>query len=175
MGYNPSHIQRWDCQPTFDFPASQVMWCVNMDEEHTVCHHIPPAFSRVRQGTRPLWRETTAQICSVTISPLSPIHLPRERLLWNLQGKDYFSHHTEEMYDTYVIFNFFASNFFSRGGLHSVWEVSWLEVGRGGRLSICASRQLEDKIIDESTSLEEQRRSTGSNNKTDLRLTSGKD
>ena len=75
----------------------------------------------------------------------------------------------------YIVFKFCASNFFSRGGLHSVWEVSWLEVGRGGRLSICASRQLEDKIIDESTSLEEQRRSSRSNNKTDLRLTSGKD
>ena len=91
---NPSPIQRWEHQPTYDFQASQVMWCVNMDEGHTVCHHIPPAFSRVRQGTRPLWRETTAQICSVTISPLSPIHLPRVRLLWNLQGKDYFSHHS---------------------------------------------------------------------------------
>ena len=69
MGYNSPPIQRWDYQPTFDFQASQVMWCVNMDEGHTVCHHIPPAFSRVRQGTRPLWQETTAQICSVTISP----------------------------------------------------------------------------------------------------------
>ena len=172
MGYNPSHIQRWACQPTFDFPASQVMWCVNMDEGHTVCHHIPPAFSRVRQGTRPLWRETTAQICSVTISPLSPIHLPRVRLLWNFKEKAII---TPGGNVWYIIFEFCASNFSSRGGLHSVWEVSWLEVGRGGRLSICASRQLEDKIIDESTSLEEQRRSTGSNNKTDLRLTSGKD
>ena len=39
MGYNPSPIQRWDYQPTFDFQASQVMWWMR-DTQFVIISHL---------------------------------------------------------------------------------------------------------------------------------------